>query len=621
MLAELRVESLLLIERAELRLSPGLNVLTGETGAGKTVLAHALDLLLGARPRQGIVRPGASEAYVEGCFLVSSALAKRLSEGSAAEALAEAGADGRAPETDADEQESADGEDGQESEATGDGAVELVLGRRVLCDGRTRAYLNGRSVSVGDLRRIASGLIAFHGQHEHRRLVDHGEQLEILDGFCGDRQRLRRQACEAALAELRRERAELQRLQELRSARERELDLLQHELAEIEALRPQQGEHERLLVDRERLRQIDALRSAALLGAADLGGDEQEMPGAARLLAAASARIEALRGVDPTLDALGDRCEALSLEADDLAAELRRCGEGLEAQEGELQRLEERLADLERLMRKHGGDLDAVLAYAQRAGARREELLGAELAAGEAQQRASAAEQRLDEHVKALRQARRKAAPKLESAMRAQLAALAMAGARFEVRLTEREPTATGGDEVELMLAPNKGVAAAPLREIASGGELSRTMLALSVLREEGQGADRRSAAGGEGEARSAGAGEAAGRGGAETRRQATLVFDEVDSGIGGHTARAVGERLRDLASARQVLCITHLPQIASLAQRHFSIAKDSQGKSTSATVIALGEQEVVGELVRMLGANEDDAAATRHAEELLSAA
>ncbi len=603
MLAELRVESLLLIERAELRLSAGLNVLTGETGAGKTVLAHALDLLLGARPRQGIVRPGASEAYVEGCFLISEALANRLSEGSAAEALAEAGEDGEEGQV---RREA--GEDGRESGATGEGLVELVLGRRVLCDGRTRAYLNGRSVSVGDLRKIASQLIAFHGQHEHRRLLDQGEQLEILDGFCGPEQRLRRQGCAAALAELRRERAELQRLAELQAMRERELDLLQHELAEIEALDPQLGEHERLLGERERLRQIDALRSAALLSAADLGGDEQEMPGAARLLAAASARIEALRGVDPSLDALGGRCEALALEADDLAAELRRCGEGLEAQEGELQRLEERLAGLERLMRKHGGDLDAVLAYARQAGARRDELLGAELAAGEAQQRASAAQQRLDEHVRALRQARRKAAPKLESAMRKQLAALAMAGARFEVRLTEREPAATGGDEVELMLAPNKGVAAAPLREIASGGELSRTMLALSAIREDGEG-------------EAAERGEPKGRGESASRREATLVFDEVDSGIGGHTARAVGERLQDLASARQVLCITHLPQIASLAQTHFSIAKDSQGKSTSATVIRLDEREVVGELVRMLGADEDDAAATRHAEELLSAA
>ncbi len=569
MLAELRVENLLLIERAELRLSDGLNVLTGETGAGKSVLAHALDLLMGARPKQGIVRPGAAEAYVEGCFMVSPSFLARLPQGCAIEGL-----------------------DGDEPAPT----IEVLLGRRVMADGRTRAYLNGRSAAVGDLRAIACELIAFHGQHEHRRLTDVAEQLELLDGFCGPRQQQRRQACAQALGRLREAEAELARLRELAAARDRELGLLEHELSEIDEIDPAGGEQEQLQAQRERLRRIDALRAAALIGAAELAGDEDDAPGAARIIASACARIEQIHGVDGSLDALGERVRALALEAEDLAGDLRRHGEDLDAQEGDLQSLEERLAAIERLCRKHGGDLDAVLAYAEQARARREELVGAEVAAGEAAQRLQAAQGELSEQVEALRAARVKAAPKLAAAMQAQLASLAMPEARFEVALAPREPSGSGGDAVEFMLAPNPGVAAGPLRQTASGGELSRTMLALSAI------------ADGEGSV-------------AAGTSHRTLIFDEIDAGIGGHTARAVGERLRELAAGRQVLCITHLPQIASLAQTHFSIAKGSTAKSTSATVAKLGEHEVVGELVRMLGAHEDDAVATRHAEELLSAA
>ncbi len=576
MLVELRVESLLLIESAEMRLGEGLNVLTGETGAGKSVLAHALDLLMGSRPKPGIVRPGASEAYVEGRFVVARSFLATLPRGCAIEGLGES--------------EDRSGE----LEEDGDEVMEIVVGRRVMADGRTRAYLNGRAAAVGDLRRIAGELIAFHGQHEHRRLVDVSEQLDLLDGFCGPAQQERREACAQALARVRGAQAELSRLGELQQARDRELGLLEHELAEIDALDPQPGEQARLQSERERLRQIDALRAAALTGAVELGGSEdQEMPGAARLVSAACARIDHVQGLDRELDALGQRCRTLALEAEDLAVELRRHGEQLDMEEGDLQRLEERLAEIERLCRKHGGDLEAVISYAEQARARRQELVSAEVAAGKAREHLRAAELELEEKVSALRKARTKAAPKLEAAMRAQLRSLAMPDARFEVRLTEREPTAGGADAVEFMLAPNPGVAAGPLRESASGGELSRTMLALSAI------ADSASA----------------------VKELRTLVFDEIDAGIGGHTARSVGERLRELAQGRQVLCITHLPQIASLARTHFSIVKDSAGGSTSATVVELAEHEVVGELVRMLGAGKDDLAATRHAEELLSAA
>jgi DNA repair protein RecN (Recombination protein N) len=535
-LSELRVENLLLIERTELRLAAGLNVLTGETGAGKTVLAHALDLLLGGRAKAGIVRPGADEAYVEGVFEV--------------------------------------------------GEADLVLARRVTAEGRTRAYVGGRAASVGDLRAAAEGLLAFYGQHEHRKLTLASTQLDVLDAFAGAEQAERRAACAAAHAAAREAAGALEELRERAGARERELDLLAFELREIEALDPSEEDERALLGERERLRHLEALRGAALAGAEAVGADA----GVATMLASAEPPFDAAAGVDPDLDELGERLRGLRVEAEDLAAELRRYEEGVEAPPGRLEEIEERLAAYARLTRKHGGSVATVLAHARHCTERRDELEHAEEALRAAEARLGAARAQLDRHAAALRKARRAAAARLGTAVRDRLGELAMAGATFEVGLHARdEPGPTGADAVDFLIATNPGVPAGPVREIASGGELSRVMLALlSVAHSDG---DR------------------------------TLVFDEVDAGIGGQTARAVGERLRALAEGRQLLCITHLPQIAALADRHFRIAKDASTTPARATVDALRRDDLVGELARMLGADEDDVTARRHARELLSAA
>jgi DNA repair protein RecN (Recombination protein N) len=570
MLQELRVENLLLIERAELRLAPGLNVLTGETGAGKTVLAHALDLLLGGRARPGIVRPGAGEAYVEGVFDLPDGLRDELGDRISVD------------------------------------AQEIVLARRVGADGRTRAYLGGRSASVGDLRDIGGGLLAFYGQHEHRKLTLSAAQLQILDGACGKDHAERLRACAQAFARTRALEQRLAELGELAAQRERELDLLEFELGEIDALAPDEREHEQLLAARERLRRLDALRAAAAAGVEALapessGRSDGSAAGASQLLAAAAAQLEALAGVDPALDTLAERMRALIIESQDLAGELRDYGEragldGLEGALGEdggevtLDALEARLAALERLMRKHGGSIAAVLEFAAGARARQAELAGAEVALAQVSEEMAEARAALGGHVQALRAARASAAERFAPAVREQLAALAMADASFEVRLSERDPGPSGADAVEFLIAPNPGVPAGPLREIASGGELSRVMLAIMGVANASSG-------------------------------DATLVFDEVDAGIGGQTARAVGARLRELGARRQVVCITHLPQIASLGERHFSIAKDTSADTTVTTVVQLREPEVVSELVRMLGADTDDSSARRHARELRRAA
>ncbi|MGA9876186.1 MAG: DNA repair protein RecN [Solirubrobacteraceae bacterium] len=578
MLCELRVENLLLIERAELTLAPGLNVLTGETGAGKTVLAHALDLLMGGparstragtgRARSAIVRPGAEEAYVEGVFAVPE---------SSREEIAQLLPENVRADSDAHIQE-------------------LVLARRVSADGRTRAYLNGRSATVGDLRELGARLIAFYGQHEHRKLVLASAQLQILDEACGAQHAERLDACAATYRQTRDLESELERLRELAQTRERELQLLEHELSEIDAIAPDEDEHRTLLTRRDRLRRLEALRAAAG-GAADaLAPDSSEEPGAAHLVAGAAASLEQVAGVDPELDALAARCAALAIDAQDLTGGLRGYCEGVEAEDGSLELVEERLAALERVMRKHGGEISSVLRYAEQAHARREELLGAEVAQEQTDRSLAAQRAVLDRHIEQLREERQRAATRLAEGVREQLAALAMPDATFEISLDTTSPKANGADTVEFVIAPNPGVAAAPLREIASGGELSRVMLALTSACNDGSAV-------------------------ATGSSRSTLVFDEIDAGIGGHTARAVGERLQSLARGRQILCITHLPQIASLADRHFSVAKDTSADPTVATVVQLAEREVVTELVRMLGAEDQDMAARRHARELRRAA
>jgi DNA repair protein RecN (Recombination protein N) len=560
-LHELRVENLLLMERAELRLAPGLNMLTGETGAGKTLLAHALDLLLGGRARRGIVRPGAGEAYVEGVF----------------ELPAELRGDERLPA----------------------GAEELVLARRVWPDGRTRAYVCGRAATQADLQELGGRLLSFYGQHEHRKLMLSASQLELLDAYCGARQLALRARTRAGYERVRALEARAAELRELAGARDRELDLLRFELGEIEAAAPAEGEQEALIAERDRLRHRDALARAAAQSEQAIAG---ESGGAAELLAAAAAQVEHAAALDPELGPLSERLLALRYESEDLGAELRAyverlLGDGDAAGPGRLQAVEERLALLSRLARKHGGTIADLLAHADRCRARQQQLQSADSELTEVEAELEQARRELTESAAALSAARRRAAPRLAAAVSERLGELAMAEAKFAVRLAPRADGCgpRGADTAEIVIDASGTGTAAPLREVASGGELSRVMLALLSVAH----------------------GEPAPDGDARP----LLVFDEIDAGIGGHTARAVGEHLRTLSGGRQILCITHLPQVAALADRHFTIAKDARTEPATTTVTPLAGDEVIAELVRMLGAGSEDRAASDHARELLRAA
>jgi DNA repair protein RecN (Recombination protein N) len=560
MLRELRIENLLLIERAELRLGEGLNAITGETGAGKTVLAHSLDLLMGGKAKSQIVRPGAAEAWVEGVFDLPQGL---LEEPEVAE-LAE-----RLPE----------------------GAEEVVLGRRVSSGGRTSAFVAGRAATAADLKLLGGRLLAFFGQHEHRRLTISSAQLEILDGFAGAEHLQLRGAYREAHRECVLLATELAELHGREGSRERDLDLYRYELSEIEAVAPVPEERAEIASQRERLRHAEGLREAAAAAHVGLVGADADGGGAAAAVAQAEAALQGAAGLDDGLDRIAERVAALAVELGDVAAELRDYAEGVEADPGTLLAIEERLEAIDRLERKHGGSVESVLAHAENCRAEIARLEGAEERNAEAEAALVAAEARRAEIGERLSAGREAAAGPLQGRVAEELEQLAMAGASLQVIL-EPHPDGygpSGRETVELRVAPNPGIEPAPLRDAASGGELSRVMLALSGL---GQAANAE-----------------------------TMVFDEIDAGIGGNTARVVGERLRALGRDRQVLCITHLPQVASLADVHFRLEKDVGGEQARATVERLDGEGVVAEIRRMLGGESSDEAATRHARELLKAA
>ena len=559
MLLEVRIENLLLIERAELRLGPGLNAITGETGAGKTILAHSFDLLMGGRAKEGIVRPGASEAYVEGVFEVPDGL---LDDPELAE-IAE-----RLPE----------------------GSGELVLGRRVSATGRTSAFLDGRSASAPDLQALSSRLLAFYGQHEHRKLTLSSAQLETLDGFAGERHLERRRAYREAHGEVLRLERELERIREREGARVRDLDLLRYELDEIVAAQPAAEEEAELAADRERLRHAEGLRCAAAEALAAVSGDG-ETGGAAEAMGSAEAALVAREGVDPALDGLSETARGLRVELQELAGELRGYAEGVEAEPGRLEQVEERLEVIDRLKRKHGGSIESVLAHAEHCRAEIDAIEGSGDVTERLEAELAKAMRTRTDLAGGLSEIRAKSAKRLERRIAKELDQLGMSDAKLEVSL-EPHPEGfgpLGQERVTFRVATNPGMPMSPLREAASGGELSRLMLALA-----GQGAP----------------------GGA-----ATYVFDEIDAGVGGNTARTVGERLRALGTERQVLCITHLPQVASMAEAHFTISKSVARGQATATVERVDGDDLVAEIVRMLGGGDGDEAADRHARELLKAA
>jgi DNA repair protein RecN (Recombination protein N) len=568
MLAELRIRDLGVIDDARLEVSAGLNVLTGETGAGKTMVVDALALLLGGRADPGAVRAGRPAALVEG----------RLQTGDDAQvaaALATAGVD--------------------------DEEGEVVVARQVLVEGRSRAQLQGRMATVAAVADVVRPLVEVHGQHEFQDLLRPGVQRDLLDRYAGEAVLGPRAAFAAGWRRLRAVTRELDELVARAREREREIDLLRHQLEEIEAAQVRVGEEAELAAEAERLANAEALQQSAALAHQLLEDDEDA--GAATALGAAARAVHGPGAHDRALGELAERAQSLAAEVGDLASSLRAYAEGVLVDPGRLEEVNVRMALLRDLERKYGDDEEAVLAFAGKAAARLAELEGGTLRSEALEAEAAELRRDLAGTGAALTAARQQAADRLGEALRAELADLAMPSARVEVAV-EQDPdddglevdgrclaaTEDGLDRVDIRLAAHPGAPLRPLGRAASGGELSRVMLALRVVL-------------------------------AAVDRTPTLVFDEVDAGVGGRTAAAVGRRLAQLARRHQVLVVTHLPQIAAHADRHFTVEKHSAEGTTSTHVRLLDDAGRVGELSRMLAGMEGSGLAQAHAEELLAAA
>lgn len=570
MLTRLRLRRLGVIDDAVLDLTPGLNVLTGETGAGKTMVVSGLGLLLGSRADATLVRSGAKDAVVEGVLDLPAAHPALLR-------AADAGAED---------------EDG-----------ELVLVRTVAAQGRSRAHVGGRTAPVGVLGELGEMLVVVHGQADQWRLrspEEHRVMLDESDPAIAPLVRAYREAYTRYTGA----RAELAHLRELDERRTSEADALRAGLADLERLDPQPGEDLALAAESERLSHVDGLRTAAGVAQSALVGDDTSAELAASvadLLAQARAALTGAGAHDEELAAIEERLAEVATLTSECASDLSAYLAGLEVDPGRLAEVENRRADLGRLTRAYGDSVDAALAWGQRAAARLDDLEGAH-------ERAAGLEGEVEEMLATLRQsadmltrARTAAATRLAEAVTGELAHLAMGKAVVECLVEPRRSGpipgddthpplgTTGADDVDIRMASGPGLPTRTVAKAASGGELSRVMLALEVV--------------------------IAGAGGSAVP---TYVFDEVDAGIGGRAALAVGSRLAALAEHAQVIVVTHLAQVAAHADHHLVVRKTDDGHVTESDVVAVTGEEREREIARMMAGVDDTEAALGHARELL---
>lgn len=574
-LEEMRIKALGVIDDAVVELSPGFTAVTGETGAGKTMVVTSLGLLLGGRADAALVRVGAKAAVVEGRIAVAP-------EAPAARRAEEAGAE------------------------LDDGA--LLVSRTVSAEGRSRAHVGGRAVPVGLLAELSDDLVAVHGQTDQQGLLRAARQREALDRYAGDAVAGPLSAYRTAYTRLRAVSAELTELTTRARERAQEADLLRFGVEEIEAAAPQPGEDTELAAEAERLGHAEALASAATAGHGALAGDPADPEGvdAATLVAGAHRALEAVRAHDPALAALADRLGEVHILLSDIAGELAGYADDLDADPLRLAAVEERRATLSQLTRKYDEDgegVAAVLAWAERSSERLTELEGDDDRIGELGAERDALRAELATLACALTEARTDAAKRFADAVTEELAELAMPHAQVSFDLKHTEDTdgldidgrslafgPHGTDEVELLLAPHPGAPPRPIAKGASGGELSRVMLAVEVVF-------------------------------ADSDPVPTYLFDEVDAGVGGKAAVEVGRRLARLARSAQVVVVTHLPQVAAFADRHLVVHKTDDGSVTHSGVRTMEGEDRVRELSRMLAGQEDSELARAHAEELLEAA
>ena len=550
MLRELRIRNFAIVENVTVPFVPGFNVLTGETGAGKSILVDAILLLRGARAQTDLIRGDAETASVEAVFAASD---------SAVAVLDDAGL--RA-------------EDDQ-----------IVIRRELSHTGRHRAFVNDAVVTIGLLERLGDALVQVHGQHEHQRLLEPARQLELLDGFA-DAEPLRDRFA-SVLAKLREAEADVERRRGAGRDRAQREDLLRFQVSELDAARLRPGEEEELRTERRRLQHAERF-AAGLHEVGTLLQDDAAS--AATRLAQAGRVLSDLGRLDAALAAPLETLETARVQVDETLASVRALRDAIVFEPGRLEAIDDRLDALVRLKRKYGDNEAAMLAFRAEAAAELECLQRHEELLAEDERRLADLRAEVDTAAHALVAARRDAATRLSPAVQRELRQLGMERAVFDVAMMElaREDWGPrGADRVEFRFTANPGEPARPLARIASGGELARTMLALQVVV-------------------------------ADYECAPTMVFDEVDAGIGGHAAAMVGEKLGAVGVGRQVLCVTHLAPIAALAHQHVRVAKRVRGGRTRASAEVVGGDERVGEIARMLGGRASATAALEHARALL---
>jgi DNA repair protein RecN (Recombination protein N) len=604
-LEQMRIRGLGVIEDAVLELSPGFTAVTGETGAGKTMVVSGLDLLFGGRAETTRIRPGADRATVEGRVLIPAdgPIARRAVEAGAVIDPADVGPDGR-----------------RRAELL----LVRVIGSQAHSAGqaggpvRSRAHLGGQAVPVSVLADLGEDLIAMHGQSAQQRLLQPARQRSSLDRYAGAAVTRPLADYRAAYQEYRAVAAQLEELTTQARERAQESDALRYGLSEVEKVEPVAGELDKLIAESRRLGNAEALRTAAATAhdALVAGEDGVGEGDASSLLNAARRAVDQVRAGDQALAPIAARLEDLYWQVTETATDLAGYLAGIEADPVRLEVVNGRIGDLEALCRRHGPALDDVLAWAERGTARLAELEGDDDRIEWLTEQRDTLRAQLAGHAAEVSQARRCAAEKFAAAVTTELAELAMPHARIAVHVSQREVAAGGAapatalpvpdpetgadrlvafgpngvDDVELRLAPHPGAPFLPIAKGASGGELSRVMLAVEVVF---AGADP----------------------------VPTFVFDEVDAGVGGKAAVEVGRRLARLARTSQVIVVTHLPQVAAFADRQLLVRKQSDGSVTSSGVAVLDESERRRELARMLSGLEDSELGQAHADELLATA
>ncbi|MDQ3912166.1 MAG: DNA repair protein RecN [Actinomycetota bacterium] len=551
MLTELSVENVALIERATLELSRGLNAITGETGAGKTLLATSLQMLLGGRARADTVRAGAKRATIEGVFV----LPEGVGEGLLSEVLGELA-------------EEIDAEEG------------IVLRRTLTEEGRSRCYIGGTTVPVRALASVGERLVSYHGQREQARLTDPTTQLGILDDFLDEEARLAKARLGELWRRVERDRQELLESRSSSEARLREVEFLRYQVSELEEACYSAEEVGELTRERERLRNITDLLSSVAAATSALSGEEG---GAIEAISIAASELDRAARYDEALSVLLGRVQGLSAELTDVAYELTSYLDELEADPNRLETVEDRLQVLRALERKYGEDVEG---YLEEAKARLAHMENFEEESAELEARIREGERELEALGDTLSAGRNRAEEELSAKVQENLADLNLGKTTFKAELVEGSLGPQGKERVEFVIQPNPGEPELPVRRYASGGELSRIMLAIRLSQER-------------------------------VEPGATYVFDEVDAGIGGETATAVGRKLRELGERNQVLTITHLPQIASEASTQMVVAKAFSDGRTLTEIYKVEGEERRRELARMLSGRVDEASLA-HARELL---